>query len=186
MRSTEILMEEHRLILHLIAALEAQAGKLQSGSPVRAGFFLDAVDFVRNFADGCHHKKEEGALFPAMLKAGLPKDGGPVAVMLAEHEQGRQFNRGMERAARAIETGDPGARTDLAKNALGYVSLLRQHIQKEDEMLFPMADRMIPAGVQSELAGEFERIEREETGDGVHEKYHALAEAMVREAGVRE
>jgi hemerythrin-like domain-containing protein len=183
MEATKILMEEHRLILHLLAAMELQAGRLKTGAAVRTGFFLDAVDFVRNFADGCHHRKEEGALFPALVKAGLTKDSGPIAVMLAEHEQGREFNRGMEKAARAMEGGDPGARNDLAQNALGYVALLRQHIRKEDTVLFPTADRLISPAVQAELAGEFGRIEREETGAGVHEKYHALAEAMVKEAG---
>ena len=184
MEATNILMEEHRLIELMLTALETQAGRLKSGAAVRTGFFLEAVDFIRNFADGCHHRKEEGALFPALAAAGLSKDSGPVAVMLTEHEQGRGFNRGMEQAARSMEAGNAGGRADLVRNALGYVALLRQHIQKEDSVLFPMADRLIPAGAREKLSVEFERIEREETGAGVHEKYHTLAEAMVKEAGV--
>ncbi len=182
MEATDILMDEHRLIEHVLGALERRALSLQQGTAVRIEFFLDAVDFIRNFADGCHHRKEEGALFPAMIEAGIPKENSPIAVMLGEHEQGRIFNRGMEKAAKAIQTGGTGDREDLIRNALGYVALLRQHIRKENEILFPMAERVIPPAAQGKLAAEFERIEREETGAGVHEKYHAMAEAMAEEA----
>jgi hemerythrin-like domain-containing protein len=182
MEATNILIDEHRLIEHVLTALEKQAAKLQAGSNVRIAFFLDAVDFIRNFADGCHHRKEEGALFPAMIAAGIPKDNSPIAVMLAEHEQGRGYNRGMEKAAKTIEGGHPADREELIRNALGYAALLRQHIQKENEILFPMAERVIPPAAQNKLAVEFERIEQEETGAGVHEKFHAMAEAMAEEA----
>jgi hemerythrin-like domain-containing protein len=182
MEATDILMDEHRLIEHVLGALERRARALQQGAAVRIEFFLDAVDFIRNFADGCHHRKEEGALFPAMIEAGIPKENSPIAVMLGEHEQGRIFNRGMEKAAKAIQAGGTGDREDLIRNALGYTALLRQHIRKENEILFPMAVRVIPPAAQNKLAAEFERIEREETGAGVHEKYHAMAEAMAEEA----
>ncbi len=182
MKATDILMNEHRLIERVLDALEDRAQTLQKGAAVRTGFFLDAVDFIRNFADGCHHRKEEGALFPAMIAAGIPKEGGPIAVMLGEHEQGREFNRGMEKAARAIQAGSLAERDELIRNALGYVALLRQHIQKEDGILFPMADRSIPTVAQNNLAVEFDRIEREETGAGVHEKFHAMAETLAKEA----
>ncbi len=185
MEATDVLAEEHRIIQHVLNALEKQARAVEDGSSVRPGFFADAADFVRNFADGCHHRKEENALFPAMVAAGVPQEGGPVGVMLAEHEQGRAFNRGMERAAREMETGwADRSRGDLVHNALGYVGLLRQHIDKENGVLFPMAERAIPAAEQDRLAAEFERIEREETGAGVHEKYHARAEALAAEAGL--
>ncbi|MBN2084714.1 MAG: hemerythrin domain-containing protein [Anaerolineales bacterium] len=183
MEATDILVNEHRLIEHVLGALERRAQSLQEGAAVRTEFFLDAVDFIRNYADGCHHRKEEGALFPAMIEAGIPEENGPIAVMLGEHEQGRVFNRGMEKAAKAGVAGGTAHREDLIRNALGYAALLRQHIRKENEILFPMAERVIPPAAQNQLAVEFERIEREETGAGVHEKYHAMAEAMAEEAG---
>ena len=68
------------------------------------------------------------------------------------------------------------------RNALGYVGLLRQHIGKEDGVLFPLADQMIPPERQDSLTDRFETIEHEETGEGVHEKYLALADALGREA----
>jgi hemerythrin-like domain-containing protein len=149
---------------------------------VRPGFFLDAADFIKGFADGCHHKKEEGVLFEAMAAAGLPKQAGPIAVMLTEHEQGRAYTRGMREAAGRLAAGDASAREAVVRNALGYAALLRQHIQKENGILFPMADQVIPVAKQAQVADDFERVEHEETGEGVHEKYLALAEVLEREA----
>ncbi len=89
MEATEILMAEHRVIERMIASLEAGAARIDAGQSMRPGFFIEATDFIKGFADGCHHRKEEGVLFTAMVDNGLPLESGPIAVMLAEHEQGR-------------------------------------------------------------------------------------------------
>lgn len=184
MEATDILSSEHRVIERVIASLEAQADRLAAGQAVRAGFFLDAASFIKGFADGCHHRKEEGVLFEAMVGAGLPRQAGPIGVMLAEHEQGRAFTRGMRAAAERLAGGDASAAAAVVANARGYAALLRQHIQKEDGILFPMADQVIPTGRHAAVVAAFEHVEHEETGEGVHEKYLALAEALEREAGV--
>ncbi len=182
MQATDILMSEHRVIERVIASLEAQAGRLAAGQAVRPGFFLDAASFIKGFADGCHHRKEEGVLFEAMVRAGLPREVGPIGVMLSEHEQGRAFTRGMRAAAERLAAGDTSAASAVVANARGYAALLRQHIQKEDGILFPMADQVIPAGQHDAVVEAFDHVEHEETGEGVHEKYLALAEALEREA----
>lgn len=182
MQATEILSSEHRVIERVIASLEAQANKLDAGEDVRPGFFIDAATFIKGFADGCHHRKEEGVLFVAMVDAGLPRQTGPIAVMLSDHEQGRQYTRGMREAAERLAAGERGAAAELSANARGYATLLRDHIQKEDGILFPMADEVIPANRHAAVLEGFEHVEHEETGEGVHEKFLALAEALEREA----
>jgi hemerythrin-like domain-containing protein len=181
MKATEILMSEHRVIERVITSLETAAAALSSGANIRPEFFLQAADFVRGFADGCHHKKEEGVLFKALAANGLPEDQGPVGMMLLEHEQGRGFIRGLRAAAQDLANGNQAARAEVVKNALGYGSLLRQHIQKEDKVLFPMADQVIPLDEHDAVIDGFEHVEHEETGAGVHEKYLALAEALEKE-----
>ncbi len=99
MQAIENLMTEHRLIERVLMALETAARRLMAGQPLRAGFFLDATEFLQGFADGCHHWKEETVLFPALIAHGMPSRGGPVAVMLSEHEQGRAFVRALQEAA---------------------------------------------------------------------------------------
>lgn len=182
MGATDILMQEHRVIERVLDSLERAAGRLRDGRPMRPGFFLDAAEFIKGFADGCHHRKEEGALFPAMEAAGVPNQGGPIGVMLAEHQEGRRLTGAMRAAAERLEGGEVGAAAPLAGAALEYVALLRQHIFKEDNVLFPMAARVLPPEQQAAVGEAFEHVEREETGAGVHERFLALAEALAREA----
>jgi hemerythrin-like domain-containing protein len=145
-------------------------------------FFLQAADFIKNFADGCHNVKEEVILFSIMVAAGVPVEGGVIGVMRAEHEQGRQFTRAMQIAAEHWLKGNAVVIPSVVSNALGYVRLLRQHIDKENTMLFPLADQLIPYNKQIAMGDEFERIQREETLTGIHETYQALIETLEQEA----
>jgi hemerythrin-like domain-containing protein len=181
MKATDILMSEHRVIERVLATLETAADRLEAGRDVRPAFFMEAADFITGFADGCHHRKEEGVLFKALQANGMPAGQGPIAVMLSEHEQGRKFTRSMRAAAQQLQAGDPTAKVSLVAYARGYAALLRQHIQKEDQLLFPMAGRIIPADKQEQVVEDFEKVEHEETGPGVHEKYLAMAEALEKE-----
>jgi hemerythrin-like domain-containing protein len=181
MKPTEILRHEHRVIEHVLGALETAAARIDGDQPIRPGFFLDAAEFIGGFADGCHHHKEEGLLFEALASTGFPKDQGPVGVMLAEHEMARAFTRGLRGAAQRWAAGEESAKSEVATYARNYAALLRQHIAKEDNILFPMADRMLPASQQDQLASAFDRFEAEETGAGAHERFHALAEQLEQE-----
>ena len=183
MKATQILMEEHRVIERVIASLEKGADRLEQGQAIDPAFFIDASQFIKGFADGCHHRKEEGVLFEALFEAGLPRHGGPVNMMLAEHEQGRAYTRAMRTAAEQWQAGDLSARASVAQAAHGYAALLRQHIAKEDGILFPIADQVIPLSKQDDVTEGFEHVEHEETGEGVHEKYLALAGKLEREIG---
>jgi hemerythrin-like domain-containing protein len=178
MKATEILMEEHRVIERVLTALEKAANRLSSGQEIPVEFFLKAADFIKGFADGCHHKKEEGVLFESLVANGMSKEAGPVAVMLAEHEQGRQFTRAMRAGAEQLQAGDQAAILKIIQNASVYAALLRQHIQKEDRILFPMADRIIPPGQQAQVTEAFEHFEQEETGEGIHEKFLGIADEL--------
>ncbi len=164
MKSVEVLMAEHRVIERVLTALEVATERLDQGGNVNPGFFIHATDFIRGFADGCHHQKEEGVLFKAMAQAGMPTEEGPIAVMLAEHEQARAYTADLLKAAQRLQAGDEQAAAAVIHNARGYAALLRQHIAKEDGVLFPMADR----------------IERENAAEGVHDMYLALAEKLER------
>jgi len=182
MQAIDVLMQEHRLIERVLDALEVAAGHLDRSQVVPPAFFLEAADFIAGFADGCHHRKEEGVLFWAMIESGVPSGGGVIDMMLEEHEQGRAITRALRDAARRLQGGDVQARAQVVSNVRNYVALLRDHIAKEDEMLFPMADEMLSPTRQDEVLAGFSQVEREETGEGAHEKFHALAEKLEREA----
>jgi hemerythrin-like domain-containing protein len=184
MRTTEILMEEHRVIEQVLACLDKIAEAAFEKGAVDVASARDVLSFLRTFADGCHHKKEEERLFPAMERCGLPREAGPTAVMRYEHETGRAFIRRMDEALTAYEKGAPGTADRYAFEARGFVELLRDHIAKEDQVLFPMADRMLPANVQTELLAGFEHAEKHELGEGTHERFLALASSLAARWGV--
>ena len=183
MKATMVLMQEHRVIERMILVIEIAAKELEDGKAIRPGLFLEAAQFFKGFADGCHHRKEEGVLFKAMEAHGVPVEGGPIQVMLKEHEQGRMLTRGLHVAATWLETGDGRAIPEVVRFSNGYAALLRQHIQKEDRILFPMADEVIPRQKYDEIWDGFEHVEHEETGEGVHEKYLEMVDRLEAEIG---
>jgi hemerythrin-like domain-containing protein len=182
MKATDILIEEHTVIERVLNALETATQSLEAGGSVGSDFFIQVTDFVKGFADGCHHKKEEDVLFNAMVAHGVPVEGGPIGAMLAEHEQGRIYTQAMREAAQRLGNGDESARNDIIHNAQGYIELLRQHIAKENGVLFPMADQIIPQAKHGEIVAGFEHVEHEESGPGIHEKFLALAEELEKQA----
>ena len=184
MSVTDELRTEHRAIERMLAVLEAVAHRLEQGERVRPDVFRQGVDFVRNFADRCHHAKEEENLFPRMEARGVPRQGGPLGVMLFEHDEGRAFVGAIAGAIDAYEADGRSAALTIAENARGYVDLLRGHIMKEDNVLFPMADRVLSPADQTELERRFEQIETERMGPGVHERYHQLLDDLEREMGL--
>jgi hemerythrin-like domain-containing protein len=179
MKATEILIAEHAVIGRVLDALDEAVHNDQAAGPE---FFSAAADFASGFADGCHHRKEENVLFKAMSASGAPVQGGPIGVMLSEHEQGRQLIRAMRSGAADWKNGLETGRAETLKAASQYVFLLRQHIAKENNILFPLADRLIPLNDQEQVTEDFEHVEHEETGEGVHEKYLALAESLEEQA----
>ncbi len=156
MHPTEILSQEHRVIEGMLERLEEQ---METTQPFPRAFFDEALDFFRNFADGCHHAKEENLLFPRMRERGVPGNGGPIGVMLAEHDQGRAYLRAVRENLDAAEQGSAQARELVFGNAKGYITLLRQHIYKEDNILFRMALMVLAPDDVAELAREFAAVE---------------------------
>jgi len=147
-----VLREEHRVILRALGVLDAAAARLAGGRPLPEGWWPEIIWWLRGFADKNHHAKEETSLFPAMVKAGVPSVGGPIEVMLEEHQRGRAL-------VRAMEAGEPAARAAKARE---YVALLREHIEKENGVLFPLADAVLDDRAQAALTREFEGVEAEQ------------------------
>ena len=178
MQATEILSSEHRIIERVIAALETAAGRLDAGMPVRPGFFIDCARFIREFADGYHHAKEEDVLFAVMARNGMSTDAGPIGVMLYEHERGRELTRGLRQAAERLLAGDRDADAAVVDHARAYAELLTQHIHKEDVILFPMAAQIIVPGQQDEVLEAFARVEAERAEMATKASLLALADAL--------
>jgi hemerythrin-like domain-containing protein len=164
----DTLKAEHRIIEKVLEALETAATR-----DVPASFYGRALDFLAEFADACHHGKEEDRLFPALERHGYPREMGPTGMFCEEHVAGRAHVRRMREQLRA---GDVAG---LRRESLDYVALLRDHIRKEDEVLFTMARAALAPEEARRLAREFEEADG---GAAPRERYGAMAEGLLGEA----
>lgn len=176
MNPIQKLKTEHQIILRGIGAMEEKTRLLASGENVSGDFFELAIDFIRNYADKYHHAKEENILFVRMEKAGFPRNSGPVAVMLYEHDEGRKYIAELEKANKLYSNGNQAARSDIIANSAAYTTLLRSHIQKEDNILYPMAINMLGESMISQMQVEFDEVEKRMAG--IEAKYIGILDNM--------
>jgi hemerythrin-like domain-containing protein len=113
--------------------------------------------------------------------AGAPRDGGPIGVMLNEHEQGRKLVAKLKDAVTRYTSGNKTAAADFQLTTSEYVTLLTQHIEKENDVLFAMADAKLDAAKDAELFEAFEQLENERIGPGKHEEFHELLHRLEHE-----
>ena len=164
------LMDEHRIIEKVLTALTAAADQ-----EVPLEFYERAVDFIANFADKCHHSKEEERLFPVLEEKGIPREAGPIGCMCEEHEIGRGHVQSMRELLKA------GDLAGLRRESLNYVGLLSSHIQKEDKVLFPMGRNVLSRGELEQLRAKFDEVE--DPGQ-CHHYYSNLAEELLAQVGL--
>lgn len=176
---TQVMCDEHQLILRMISLVEKNTALMEEGRFRNWQFYLDAVDFIRNYADRFHHAKEEDVLFIELIKNGMPEKQSPIEAMHMEHEQGRAFVRTMETAALKAQDGWPNQVTVIAENAQSYAELLRGHIDKEDNILYPLAERVLPEEVRSGMLQAYQRAEAK-TPD-LEKKYRQMVEDYERQ-----
>ena len=171
---TDILEEEHRFIEKVVGAMPALIKVLEAGQTIEAGLLQGMVEFMRTFADQCHHGKEEAHLFPVLVSKGVPDTGCPIGGLTHEHQQGRALVKDLAAAVEAYGGGDPSAKESLIKSLQGMVGLYPNHIWKEDYLLFPMTNKVLGPGDQKELLGKFAQVESE-IGQDTHHRFEQMA-----------
>ena len=174
----DVLLQEHATILAVLDAAEREVAAVAGGGPVREPFWRRYLDFLGNYADRCHHGKEEDVLF-AELEQQLPawRLSGPTRCMRDEHDEMR---RGRHRVAELLTGDDAPALCGAVREGIDE---LRLHIGKENEVLFPMARAALDAVAIGRLRAGFARIEHVDMGPGAHQRFEALARALAEEAG---
>jgi hemerythrin-like domain-containing protein len=176
----ETLHHEHTYILKVVNGLSALADRLRAGGAVEPGTLREAVEFMRSFADRCHHGKEEDLLFPAMEAKGVPESGCPLGALREEHVKGRAAVAALAEATEAYAA--EGGHEPVLQAIDRIFALYPNHIWKEDQMVFPMVARLFGAEERARLARRFEDVE-EAMPAGLHERAAAFADRLERETG---
>jgi hemerythrin-like domain-containing protein len=153
MKSTKLLAADHETILQALHALDAMNADIQQGGDVNSDDIRSLLTFLREFADGCHHVKEEAILFPALIEAGMGIEAGLLRMMNHDHEQGRTLTAAMQNALERKKMAD------FLKHSRRYVELISEHMDKEDRILFEMAEEIFSDEEDERVAAAFEHFE---------------------------
>lgn len=165
--ATKNLEDDHVHILRLLDVMEYMVEHKVSD----IAHIETIVEIIRNFADGLHHAKEENLFFPFLATKGFSAQQGPVAVMLHEHVLGRNFVKGISAGIELFQKGDLTVLVDIHENMKGYSELLRNHIGKENNILFKMADNVLSAEDHQRLLFRFDEAEKEHTSSSGSKEY---------------
>lgn len=174
--STTSLRRDHDLIEKVLKSMWATIPLLKSGKTIPESILNQVIDFTKNFTDVCHHGKEENSLFPELEKKGMPRNSGPIAVMLMEHETTRKLAKRMEESSKTyIHTGNS---SQLITDMQEYINHVVQHIWKENNRLFEMAEMALKDNVNqvNESLDTVEKSKLDEIG-----KSRAVYEKMAEE-----
>ena len=176
MGAIDELNAEHQAIEQMLRVLRVLGHRLRLGAAVPPAHVDSMMEFLDVFVDRCHHAKEEAILFPAMEDKGVPHGGCPLEGLLREHARGRERVGALATAIDALERGDAAAPAALREAIAGIQQLYQNHIWKEDQMVFPMAERLFSAAELADLHARFEQAEVELGPQ--HERYVAFADEM--------
>ena len=182
--STVSLRKDHDLIEKVIKAMDSTVQLLVDGKQIPESILLPVIDFSKNFTDVCHHSKEEHSLFPALEQAGMPRNMGPIAMMLMDHERSREIARYMEQSAQ--EYLNSGNSENLINHMKQYVEHITEHLWKENNRLFMMAEarlQYVAEKVDKQL-NEIEISKLKETGK-TRDHYEKLAENLTRDVSAQ-
>jgi len=172
---TDLLMADHETTERVIDAVSRAFQA--AGGPPRA-LVAETVDYFVSYVDECHNRKEEEHLFPLIERLGIPRQGGPLGVMLQEHEESKTLVARFASLGRAYAQGDAAVLSQLQATFETYATLLKNHYWKENDILYPMARRvMAPADARAVTEG-IEKVEAA-IGPDTRQRYYALASRII-------
>ncbi len=172
----ELLMMDHEITERVFSAAEKAFAAAGGPSP---GLVANVREYLVGYVDRCHNQKEERTVFALLAAAGMPTEGGPLAVMLGEHAQAKELVGRIDAAAAAYAGGDR-ARLGELREVLGeYAELCKNHFWKENDILYPMAARTLDPASQASIVAGIEAVEAS-VGPDTRRRYYRIAEEIVR------
>ncbi len=162
MSGVDLLIEEHKNISRMLVVIRKVCFKLIETKEIDYDDFYNIINFIKNFADNHHHKKEEIFLFNRMVEhLGEAGKNAITHGMLVEHDLGRLYIKNLEEALKNLKDGNEEAKLDIIANAISYATLLENHIHKEDNVIFSFAKRKLSEDILKTVNEECYKYEKE-------------------------
>ena len=179
MNSIEVMVKEHELISRMLKVMRQACYGILKGEAFCLGDFYEMIDFVKEYADGHHHNKEEKFLFKAMeehlgaLGQKLIRMG-----MLVEHDLGRLYMSELREALGKLKVGNEESKLDVIASMISYTHLLERHISKENDVVYPFGEKQLPKDVIEQIHIQTEEYEMNALKNGVQEKYEEMVKRL--------
>ena len=169
-RWDDFLVAEHEMIERAMAVLRSNLEKIDEAikTPLQ---MQRAIDFLLEFGDKVHNTKEEKFLFPLMEQKGLPVQGGPIGVMLMEHDAERKLLQRMMAELPNLSEDTTVARQKFAAEGFEYLTIRAEHIWKENDVLYAMGRKVFSDEDNAFLLGSFKTLDRQRYGDAARDHY---------------
>lgn len=180
MIATEVLRQEHEIITVALGGAKREVLSIHETHKINSQKIEKIIDFCWNFIERCHNAKEENYLMAKMQERGLPSDKEPILVMSLEHKEGKGMVKALAAALPQAKIGESPAIASVALNLRAYIGLLHDHIDKQNNVFFPLADQIFTPDDQRELLVAFEKHDVEELGKEAHEKYYQIAHELAK------
>lgn len=179
MNGIMLMVEEHKYIKRMLGVIRKASYGIMNGAAIDYDDFAKMIDFVRSYADAHHHGKEEKMLFNRMVD----EMGGAAEKlvrfgMLVEHDMGRLHMKDLEEALQKVKDGDDEAKIDVVANAVSYANLLNRHIDKEDGLVYPFAEKGLEKATLDKINEECEVFEKTMEEKNVQKRYVELLEEL--------
>lgn len=179
MNSIELMIAEHSNISRMLTVVRKACSGILNGDPINYDDFDQMIDFIKNYADIHHHGKEEKFLFKEMVDNLGPLGNKLVTHgMLVEHDFGRLFISELTNALQKVKAGDDISKIDVIANAVGYANHLQRHIDKENTVVFPFAQKKLSKEIMDKVEQDSINFENEAKEKGIQEHYIQLLEAL--------
>jgi DUF438 domain-containing protein len=183
-RWDDFLVAEHEMIERAMAVLKKNLEEIDRAAeePLH---LQRALDFLLEFGDKMHNSKEEQFLFPLMGKKGLPLEGGPIGVMLMEHDAERKLLLRMMAELPTLAEATAVSRQKFAAEGFEYLKIRAEHIWKENDVLYGMGRKVITDEENAVLLDEFNNLDTGTYGENAREKYQQMLEEVEKGSEAR-
>ena len=180
----KLLVDDHEMIERAMDVLKKELMKMPD-KPHDSFVIRRAVDFLLEFGDRTHNRKEETVLFPLMVKHGIPEDG-PIRVMLMEHESERNLLAKMMTDISGLEKATVEEKEMFKQKGIEYLEIRANHIWKENDVLFNMGRQVFQEKENQYLMEEFDRISTSAYGESAYQKFAQMLEEVEKGSKVRQ
>lgn len=180
----KLLVDDHEMIERAMDVLKKELMKIPD-QPHDAFVIRRAVDFLLEFGDRIHNRKEETVLFPLMVKHGIPEDG-PIRVMLMEHESERNLLAEMMAEISGLDKATGEEKEMFKEKGIEYLEIRANHIWKENDILFNMGRQVFGEKENQYLMEEFDRISTSAYGESAYQQFAQMLEEVEKGSKVRQ